>query len=145
MKEVIFLLPYSTGDRLREDGFLDALLENDIDYSVKKFGSSPMDLSRRYAYELSKYGCDLIIYPELKSSIFLWESANRDWFRPERDEVGIANFLEFLEESGSKLLPMPMQYGPFDDFELTFYGHPSSFAKFVNKKIDEMRNINPNF
>lgn len=89
MRKIMFLFPESTGERLGEDGFFDALLELDIDYLVREFGRAPLDLSKRYAAALCRHGCDLIVYPELTSSIFTWHSANVNWFHPEDDEIGI--------------------------------------------------------
>ena len=136
MKKVMFLLPQSVGERLWEDGFLDALLEKDIDYVFGKFRASPIDRARQYALALSQQGCDAIIYPELHSSIFLWHSARRDWLCDEKEVVGIVGFLQLLERAGCTLLPMPMHYGVFDDFEVTCMGKPEDFSEDVRKKIE---------
>ena len=140
MKKVMFLLPRSVGHRLWEDGFLDALLEKEIDYMFREFSACPMEPAQKYAVALSRHGCDAIIYPELHSSIFLWHGARRDWFPAGAQEVGIVRFLQFLEEAGCGLLPLSMGYGPFDDsFEVTVHGNPIGFAEDVGSRIKAFR------
>ena len=138
IKIVLFLLPPSAGDRLRIDGYTDALEEVGIIPDIsREFEVDHQEIIDLYTTILMRKGYDLIIYPSFDSQIFRWEPVwKSSFFCRNEGDVDIKTFIKLLEDKGCRLLAESMHIdGPFDD-EVTIYGTPANFAQYIREKLD---------
>lgn len=146
--ELIILIPESTGCRIDEDGYLQALERAGVKSCVREFSSSLVKTLQKRAKKYQESGVKLVIYPALGGDIFDWYPAEDDFRTKEKgvfafDEFqcgGIRLFLTLLQEAGIRTLAVDMHYNsPFDDFEATFYGPPDDFVQELLERAPELR------
>jgi hypothetical protein len=141
IERILILLPSSAGERFDEDGLREAAKEWGLFFIYCTFDKCTLEEATEYCdCLLRKENLLCVVYPAFGSEVFRWYGAERDWCitwkngrpvheSPDPDMVGGYKFLQMLSDAGNiPLVPMDMHYGgPFDDFEITFYGKPEDF------------------
>ena len=149
LERIIILLPSSAGSRFVEDGLRDAAEKCGLLFIYCTFDKCTFEEAKEYCETLlKKENLLCVVYPAFSSEVFKWYGAERDWFfsrkndrpvyeSPDPDMVGGHKFLQMLSDAGNiPLVPMDMHYGgPFDDFEITFYGKPEDFIINILREV----------
>lgn len=149
---LMVLVPDCCGDRLYEDGYADALLANGMLADSCSYSKGSWGQAHRYVAGLLKRGVTHLIYPTPQSEIYYWPPTALQMLpkRPRIDRsvpnsvAGIVELVALIESAGIRTAAFDMHFdGPFDDFEVTFYGPPERFIGEVLAAFPELAKNGP--